>query len=264
MVERSSINERRVPRVNGVKDDSLDLVISADGTTIGVRRFGRGPGLVLLHGGVNAAKHMMRLGERLADAYTIYLPDRRGRGTSGPYGSRYCIDREDEDLAAVIDHSGAEFVFGPADRGLFALHGSIGIERVRRVAHQGHFPTWLAAVLRHLPPAATGRLIDLLLRLEPARSDGVSWRRLLDALLPELDLVLSTAGMLEQFRRLEADALLMYGTRTDSMFVTTAAELHRVLPSSTVMPLPGLNHDSTQNYGRPAAIADALRGFFTP
>ncbi len=70
--------------------------------------------------------------------------------------------------------------------------------------------------------------------------------------------------MLEQFRRLEADALLMYGTRTDSMFVTTAAELHRVLPSSTVMPLPGLNHDSTQNYGQPAAIADALRGFFTP
>ncbi len=134
MIERSSINERRVPRVNGVKDYSQDLVISADGTTIGVRRFGRGPGLVLLHGGVNAAKHMMRLGERLADAYTIYLPDRRGRGTSGPYGSRYCIGREDEDLAAVIDHSGAEFVFGPADGGLFALHGSIGIKRVRRVA----------------------------------------------------------------------------------------------------------------------------------
>ncbi len=92
------------------------------------------PGLVLLHGGVNAAQHMMKLGPALAADYTIYLPDRRGRGLSGPAGPEYSIEREDEDLAAVVNHTGAEFVFGPADGGLFALHGAIGLDRVSKVA----------------------------------------------------------------------------------------------------------------------------------
>jgi pimeloyl-ACP methyl ester carboxylesterase len=285
-------------------------VASADGTTIGYRQLGHGPGLVLLHGGVNAAQHMMKLGLALADAYTIYLPDRRGRGMSGPVGREYSIEREDEDLAAVVNHTGAEFVFGPADGGLFALHGAIGLDRVSKVAayepllvlghgddaearrvfttmqdlirsgrggqaivfaaaesatraaRDGHFPAWLAAVFRQLPVRSTGRFVDLLLRLQPGRGDTVPWRDLLAALPPELDLVLDTQGTLDEYRRLKADVLLMYGSQTDPMFVTTAQELHRVLPRSTVVQLPGLNHDSAQTYGKPAAIAAALRQFF--
>jgi pimeloyl-ACP methyl ester carboxylesterase len=88
-------------------------------------------------------------------------------------------------------------------------------------------------------------------------------RTLLAALPPELDLVLDTTGTLDQYRRLDADVLLMYGSRTEPIFAGTARELHRVLPRSTVLELPGLNHDSAQTYGRPAAIAAALREFFS-
>jgi pimeloyl-ACP methyl ester carboxylesterase len=287
-----------------------ETVTSADGTTIGYRRLGRGPGLVLLHGGVNAAQHMVKLGLALADSFTLYLPDRRGRGTSGPVGPAYRIEREDEDLAAVVEHTGAEFVFGPADGGLFALHGAIGLDQVvkaaayepllmlghpadaeirrvfttmqdlirsgrtgeavvfsaaesaTRAAREGTFPAWLAAAFRGLPAGPTGRLVDLLLRLGRARGDTVPMRDLLVALPAELDLVLGTAGTLEEYRRLEADVLLMYGSRTDPIFAGTARELHRVLPRSTVLELPGLNHDSAQTYGKPAAIAAALREFF--
>jgi pimeloyl-ACP methyl ester carboxylesterase len=285
-------------------------VTSADGTTIGYRQLGRGPGLVLLHGGVNAAQHMMKLAAALADAYTIYLPDRRGRGMSGPMGRAYSIEREDEDLAAVVHQTGAELVFGTADGGLFALHGAIGLDRVSKVAvyeapmllgnqndavirrlfpamqdliragrggeavllstaemstraaHDGHFPAWLAAVLRRLPLRATGRLIDVFFRLEPARGDRVASRDLLAVLPPELDLVLATEGTLDAYRRVEAEVLLMYGGSTDPMFVPMTEELHRVLPRSAVLQLPGLNHDSAQTYGKPAAIAAALRQFF--
>jgi hypothetical protein len=45
---------------------------------------------------------------------------------SGAFGPAYCIQREDEDLAAMVDHTAAECVFGPANGGLFALHGTIG------------------------------------------------------------------------------------------------------------------------------------------
>jgi len=31
-------------------------------------------------------EHMMKLGRALADAFTVYLPDRRGRGIGGAFG----------------------------------------------------------------------------------------------------------------------------------------------------------------------------------
>jgi pimeloyl-ACP methyl ester carboxylesterase len=109
-------------------------VTSKDGTTIGIRQLGRGPGVVLQHGGALASQHYIKLAAALADRFTVYLPDRRGRGMSGPYGPHYCIEREDEDLAAIISATGAENVFGAADGGLFALHASMVIPVIRKVA----------------------------------------------------------------------------------------------------------------------------------
>ncbi|MGH3620730.1 MAG: alpha/beta fold hydrolase [Sciscionella sp.] len=286
-------------------------VTSADGTTIGYRQLGAGPAVILLHGGVNAAQHMMGLGLRLTDAFTVYLPDRRGRGMSGPIGPGYSIEREDEDLAALIQQTGAECVFGPADGGLFALHAAIklehvtkvaayepllfagqeGIEDCRRVfstmqaklraghsgdaliystqetatlaARRGQFPAWIAAALRSIPARPAARLFDLLLRLQPTRDDHVAWRDLLPALVPELDLVKLSEGTLGDYRHLSAEVLLMYGSKSDPVFADTADALHGVLPRSTVIRLPGRNHDSAQTYGKPDGIADVLRLFFS-
>ena len=111
-----------------------NTVTSKDGTSIGYRQLGHGPGVVLQHGGALASQHYMKLAGALAEAFTVYLPDRRGRGMSGPYGPHYCIEREDEDLEAIIAATGAQNVFGAADGGLFALHASISIPAIRKVA----------------------------------------------------------------------------------------------------------------------------------
>jgi pimeloyl-ACP methyl ester carboxylesterase len=60
-----------------------DSVISTDGTTIGYRRVGNGPGVVLVHGGGQASQNLMTLARALGDTFTVYVPDRRGRGMSG-------------------------------------------------------------------------------------------------------------------------------------------------------------------------------------
>jgi pimeloyl-ACP methyl ester carboxylesterase len=109
-------------------------VKSKDGTTIGFRQLGDGPGLVILHGGALASQHYMKLGTALADEFTVYIPDRRGRGMSGPYGPHYSIQREDEDLDAIITDTGGQYVFGEADGGLFALHASLTIPAIGKVA----------------------------------------------------------------------------------------------------------------------------------
>lgn len=282
-------------------------VQSADRTTIGYRTFGNGPALLLLHGGVNAAQHMMRLGELLQDSFTVYLPDRRGRGLSGPFGPDYTIKSEDDDLAALVEHTGAQLVFGPADGGLFALHGSIGLPHVTKVAaydpllmlgqpgidqftalfttmqqqiqdgrlgeavrysaaetatmeaRRGVYPSWIAAVLRHTPVA----LYDAYLRFERPKGDDVAWRDLLPPMAAEMELVKATEGTLEEYRELRADVLLMYGSKSHPVFENTATQLHRILPLSTLIRLPGLNHDAAQTYGHPEQIAAALRVFFT-
>ena len=72
-------------------------VRSRDGTTIGFRQLGAGPALVLLHGGALASQHYMKLGNALADAFTVCIPDRRGRWDERTVRSDHSIEREDED-----------------------------------------------------------------------------------------------------------------------------------------------------------------------
>jgi hypothetical protein len=56
--------------------------------------------------------------------------------------------------------------------------------------------------------------------------------------------------------------LLINGSETDPTFVDCAEALHALLPHSSVLRLPGLNHDSAQTYGKPETIAAAPRLFF--
>ena len=49
-------------------------VTSFDGTRIGYRILGRGPGLVLVHGGGQAAQNLMRLAETLSEFGCVDLP----------------------------------------------------------------------------------------------------------------------------------------------------------------------------------------------
>src|SRR5712691_12515722 len=87
-------------------------VTSQDGTTIGYRQLGHGPGVVLVHGAMESAQSHMQLAEALADAFTVYVPDRRGRGLSGPYGKDYGLQKEVEDMDALLTKTGAHNVFG--------------------------------------------------------------------------------------------------------------------------------------------------------
>ena len=77
-------------------------VISADGTTIGYRRIGNGPGVVLVHGGGQASQNLASLARALGDTFTVHVPDRRGRGMSGPYRADHGVRQEVEDLGALL------------------------------------------------------------------------------------------------------------------------------------------------------------------
>ena len=88
-------------------DHSRRTLTSRDGTVIGYRQLGNCPGVVLLHGAGQSSRNFLALARAMADQLTLYVPDRRGRGMSGPYSEDHGLGDEAEDLEALLSETGA-------------------------------------------------------------------------------------------------------------------------------------------------------------
>ena len=77
--------------------------------------------VVLLHGAGQSSGNLTRLARALSETFTVYVPDRRGRGRSGPYGDFRGLSTEIEDLSALLDACGATRLSGSAQEGLSRL-----------------------------------------------------------------------------------------------------------------------------------------------
>lgn len=77
-------------------------VTSPDGTALGAEVVGSGPPLLLVHGGTADRSRWAPLLPRLRDTFTLVLLDRRGRGSSAREAADYAIEREGEDVLAVL------------------------------------------------------------------------------------------------------------------------------------------------------------------
>jgi pimeloyl-ACP methyl ester carboxylesterase len=276
-----------------------DAVTSKDGTTIGYRQMGSGPGVIILHGGGLASQHFMTLGTALSDMFTVYIPDRRGRGMSGPFGEEYSHQKEDEDLDALIKKTGAHFVFGTA--GVAGIHAAISLPAIEKVAvfepvlflnqpGQKEFESMVegfdkqmakgdlvggmvsltkasqvSKVISNLPDFFLAPPFRLLLWIDEKRvkGDNVSLRALLPTLHVELLHVKETAGTLENYKNISAEVLLLLGSKTsDPLIRETAKALNNVLPHSHLVELPGLVHGTAQDAGKPLIFAEELKRFF--
>ncbi len=84
-------------------------ILSKDGTHIAYTQAGLGSPLLLVHGtGINHT-YWEPVAPELEKYFTVYTTGRRGRGESGDT-QPYDLEREFEDIAALIDH-----IPGPVD-----------------------------------------------------------------------------------------------------------------------------------------------------
>jgi pimeloyl-ACP methyl ester carboxylesterase len=119
-------------------ETSADFVVrSADGTSISVFVEGAGPALVMVHGSIADHTTFDSFVEVLGDAFTTYSIDRRGFGASGD-GEEYAIERDFEDVAAVIDDVAARTgddvaLFGHSYGANCALGGAASSGNVHQV-----------------------------------------------------------------------------------------------------------------------------------
>jgi pimeloyl-ACP methyl ester carboxylesterase len=261
---------------------------SADGTEIGYRSLGRGPGLIVVGGVLSRGESYLPLAEKLADAFEVHLVDRRGRPSSGPQRPGHSLEDECDDLVAVIEATGARLVFGHSFGGLVALetarrerglervlvyepgiplHGRINfkwLEGYERRLSQGDRHGAFAWMVKHagFAPRPLGSMpfwyLRAVLRLAIPPRRWAAMDPLLEANLAEHRIQAALdADSAERFAAITTPTVLMGGTRSPE-FISRGllAELAAVIPDATLVTLPGLGHLAPED--RPTEIARAI------
>jgi pimeloyl-ACP methyl ester carboxylesterase len=126
------------------------IIRAPDGVPIAVFPSGVSAGrpIVLVHGATADHTTWRTSGPRLGTRHPIHAVDRRGRGASGdgPPDNPYLMEREFDDLAAVVDaiaaeHGGPVDVVGHSYGGRVALGAALRAIRLRRlVSYEGAPP----------------------------------------------------------------------------------------------------------------------------
>jgi pimeloyl-ACP methyl ester carboxylesterase len=277
------------------------VVTSADGTAIGFQAIGAGPAIVLVQGAMGTAANYDELACALADTFTVYLPDRRGRGMSPlPYTPEHTIQRDIEDISAVLTESGTRSIFGLSSGAVITLAatntlpaiekaaifeppfipGGIShrsIQRFNTEVEEGRLAAALVTVSRivKLGPRLLGLIprpllqlgLHLMLKREGRRIPGVysPLQELIPAMRYDFNIVGSMAGKASTFSGLQKAVLLLGGNRSPDYLKAALKNLETVLPNSTRIEFEGLDHSGPWNSdrgGNPEPIAQALRAFF--
>jgi pimeloyl-ACP methyl ester carboxylesterase len=109
---------------------------SSDGTTIAYTKRGSGPPLVIVDGVFCYRQNgpATPLASLLAEHYTVFTYDRRGRGESGDTAP-YTVDREIDDLRAVAQDAGSSpFILGISSGAALTLQAVASGMGAKRIA----------------------------------------------------------------------------------------------------------------------------------
>ncbi|QGN07350.1 alpha/beta hydrolase [Halorhabdus sp. CBA1104] len=250
----------------------MQTVTSADGTRIAYERRGEGAPLILLHGS-SADRHSFRpLIPHLADEQTLIVPDRRGRGDSED-GSHYSLDREIEDLRALVAAvDGTPSVFGHSFGGLVALAAAPDLSIERLVLYE---PAVLVG--EHRDNDLANRMQDRLdagerresLRLFVEEAGGVPDVTALpwwpdEAPLDRVETVVRETRAVENYRISElpvvdAPTLLLTGKRGPDHLRDAVGALSDRLSDVCVIPFDDVGHMGIE--AAPERVGDALNTF---
>jgi len=262
--------------------DLTSTVVSRDGTTIAVDRYGSGPPIVLVGGAFTGRPALTPLAQALAPYFTVFGYDRRGRGGSEDT-LPYAPAREVEDLAAVIAATGGPAcVFGHSSgAGLAVLAAADGVAISRLALYEAPYmvdkgdylpPPDLAARITEL--SASGRRGEAVeywmtdtIRMPP---DAVAQLRQ-SPMWPGLEAVVHTAAydatiMADQERgdplpaawatQVTIPTLIMDGENSPAWQHRSMDALAALLPNTQRHTFPGADHGVA-----PDVLAPVLRDF---
>jgi pimeloyl-ACP methyl ester carboxylesterase len=261
-------------------------VESRDGTPIGYWKTGQGPAVVVLHGSMESARSHTLLAQALADDFTVYLPDRRGRGLSGPHRADHSVRTEVEDLDAVLRAAGATLAFGVSASGAIVLEAArtlqlskVAVYEPALVAAAGPHAAWLArfdqevaegnvaaamitsmyglelapAIFKMMPRRLLAAITEKALQKEDRQAgpEDITLRKLAPTVHYEGALIVELAGRFAEFRDVAAEVLLLGGSKGLPFLKPSRDALEQVLPRCRRIEFDGFDHGASSD---PSAV----------
>jgi pimeloyl-ACP methyl ester carboxylesterase len=252
-------------------ENEMKIVTSEDGTDIAYKVTGSGPPLVLLHGsGVSDHRRWEIAGVRpsLAEHFTVYAIDRRGRGMSGD-AEEYAFDREVEDVVAVV-----EGIDQPVTLLGHSYGALIALERAFRTDNIGKLilyePLFSIDKQQLTPDKVIHEMNDL---LDDGKNEHalIFFCREIGGLTPEeIDTFRASPGWqdrvegahtlpreeqasaeyefhADRFKELTVPTLLISGSESPKSFKDVTKALHESLPDSRISVFEGEKHVAMNN-----------------
>jgi pimeloyl-ACP methyl ester carboxylesterase len=261
----------------------LEKVRLSDGTPIAFYRSGSGPPLVLVAGAGAANPLAWPVVPALEGRFRVYAVDRRGHGQSGD-GPNYMLEREFEDIAAVVDSIGEPVhLLRHSFGALCALEGALRTQKVRKlVLYEGVsgprsgealYPLGFFERLEAL--LESGDREGLLIAhytenagITPAEMEGFkaspAWpERVAIAHTVPRELRADAGYRLDpgRFKDLRTPTLLLLGGDSPDVMKEGTTALQAALPNSKIAVLPGQEHIAM--YSAPELFLEAVLGFLT-
>ena len=258
----------------------MATVTSKDGTLIAYEKSGSGFPVILVDGALCSRSFgpMPKLAPLMAEHFTVYMYDRRGRNESGDT-QPYAAEREIEDIAALIEEAGgAAYVFGISSGAALALAATAkGLNISKLALYEPPF---------EVPGATGGAPKDMLLQLktmvaEDRRADAVKyfmkvvgvpsfgifvmtllpiWKKLkaVAHTLP-YDITILDGFVLpeDRARAVKVPSLVSAGTKTSESLKGAVKRLSELIPDNQLKMLEGQTHNVSEK-----AIAPVLITFF--
>jgi pimeloyl-ACP methyl ester carboxylesterase len=261
----------------------MDAVTSRDGTTIAYDKQGEGSALIVVDGAlsVHSSGGKSELAKLLAPHFTVYGYDRRGRGGSGDT-LPYAVDREIEDIEALIDHAGGSaFLYGHssgASLGMLAavnLGGKVGKLAMYEAPYnddpeaQRTWAQYLAGLSEALADGRRGDAVALFMRYVGTPAEQVDGMRAapfwpgMEAIAPTLAYdhaqIQGPANSVpaDVAARVSVPARVMSGDAGIPFMPVTARALTQAMPQGELRILEGQTHEVS-----PVVLAPVLAEFF--
>jgi pimeloyl-ACP methyl ester carboxylesterase len=262
----------------------MKTVVSKDGTTIAFDQVGNGPAVIFVDGGLQYRafdQGMAPLAELLAPHFTVIHYDRRGRGDSTDT-QPYAVEREIEDIEALIDEAGGSaFLYGISSGAALAFEAALALDgKVKKLAmyeppynddenaRQG-WKQYRQKLNEILAEGRRGDAVGLFMMLVGASADDVEgvrqtpmwplWESVGHTLAYDAAALGEDASIpTTRAASLNVPTLVMDGGASEWSFMhTTAIALAKAIPKAQHCSLEGQSHEVS-----PEALAPVLIEFF--
>ncbi len=237
-----------------------DTVVSADGTPLAVWKSGEGPPLVRVHGATADHSRWAPALPALEEHFTVYNLDRRGRGESGD-AADYALEREFEDVVAVVESAGTEVnLLGHSHGGVCALEAALLTDRIRRIVLYEPPMGFLATppeVVQELEALLQAGKRDELLVLFMREVGGLPPEQIeLMRSLPAWQARIAAADTIpreervnreyawdpDRFRALAVPTVYLLGGDSPEQFSLAGEAVQKALPDCRLVVMPGQRH----------------------